>query len=74
MYLRESALNKLRKVNLIENPEVRFLMLVKLINNEISYLNKESNTFEEYNRSIDKQLFGIVDEEEWLIEDKKSFS
>ncbi len=71
MYLRESALNKLRKVNLIENPEVRFLMLVKLINNEISYLNKESNTFEEYNRSIDKQLFGIVDEEEWLIGDKK---
>jgi hypothetical protein len=46
-------------------------MLVKLINNEISYLNKESNTFEEYNRSIDKQLFGIVDEEEWLIGDKK---
>lgn len=71
MYLRESALNKLRKVNLIENPEVRFVMLVKLINNEISYLNEEANTFEEYNRSIDKQIFGIVDEEEWLIEDKK---
>ncbi len=74
MYLRESALNKLRKVNLIENPEVCFVMLVKLINNEISYLSEEANTFEEYNRSIDKQLFGIVDEEEWLIEDKKSSS
>jgi hypothetical protein len=74
MYLRESALNKLRKVNLIENPEVRFVMLVKLINNEISYLNEEASTFEEYNRSIDKQIFGLVDEEEWLIEDKKSSS
>ncbi len=70
MYLRESALNKLRKVNRIENPEIRFMMLVKLINNEISYLSREAQTFEEYNRSTDKQLFGIVDEEEWLIEDK----
>ncbi len=71
MYLRESALNKLRKVNRIENPEIRFMMLVKLINNEISYLSREAQTFEEYNRSTDKQLFGIVDEEEWLIGDKK---
>jgi len=46
------------------------MMLVKLINNEISYLSREAQTFEEYNRSTDKQLFGIVDEEEWLIEDK----
>jgi hypothetical protein len=71
MYLRESALKKLRKVNLIENPEVRFMMLVKLINNEINYLSEEAKIFEEYNRSTEKQLFGVVDEEEWLIEDQK---
>ena len=71
MYLRESALNKLRKVNLIENPELRFMMLVKLINKEINYLSQEAKAFEEYNRSVEKQLFGIVDEEEWLAEDEK---
>lgn len=48
------------------------MMLVKLINNEISYLNQEAKAFEEYNRSVEKQLFGIVDEEEWLAEDERS--
>ncbi len=46
-------------------------MLVKLINNKISYLKKEAEDFENYDDTI-KQLFGIVDEKEWLIEDQKT--
>ena len=66
MYFREPALDKRRKVNKIENPEIRFLMLVKLINNEISYLGKSAEEFEEYNRLISNQLLGVINENDRL--------